>query len=246
MILQFGNWVRRLLKWIGSQEPLILVTLLLVVLGLWGIITLTSEVIEGDTQKLDERIVLALRNPEHLDQPIGPTWLREIARDITALGGVAILLLATLVVSGFLWISGKHRLLVFLLICTTSGVGWSVLLKAIFQRPRPDVVPHLAGTYTSSFPSGHSLMSAVVYLTLGVLLASAVPRKRVKAYVLSVAILLTFLVGATRVYLGVHYPTDVLAGWGIGLIWALTCWLVDRWLVRHRKVEGDQPVTMAQ
>jgi undecaprenyl-diphosphatase len=124
-----------------------------------------------------------------------------------------------------------------LLISTLGGLLLSLLLKGHFSRPRPDVVPRLAEVYTSSFPSGHSMLSAVIYLTLGALLSRLVERKGLKVYILSVAMLLALLVGVSRVYLGVHYPTDVLAGWSIGLSWAILCWLVARKLQRKGVVE---------
>jgi undecaprenyl-diphosphatase len=122
---------------------------------------------------------------------------------------------------------------------TSSGFALSVALKALFRRPRPEVVPHLMRAYSSSFPSGHSMISAVVYLTLGVLLAQLVHRRLLKFYFLMLAVLLTVLVGVSRVYLGVHYPTDVLAGWTAGLVWAVLGWLVQRALQRRGQVERE-------
>jgi undecaprenyl-diphosphatase len=115
----------------------------------------------------------------------------------------------------------------------------SSALKALFRRPRPEVVPHLMRVYSSSFPSGHSIISAVVYLTLGALLARTFRQRRFKFYFLAVAVVLTGLVGVSRVYMGVHYPTDVLAGWTAGLVWATLCWLVDRHLQRRGKIEQE-------
>jgi undecaprenyl-diphosphatase len=111
------------------------------------------------------------------------------------------------------------------------------VLKEFFERPRPDLVPHGAEVFTASFPSGHAMMSAVVYLTLGALLARVETGLRVKAFVLSVSVLLTVLVGISRVYLGVHWPTDVLAGWTVGAAWAVMCWLIARVLQRKGRVE---------
>jgi undecaprenyl-diphosphatase len=124
-----------------------------------------------------------------------------------------------------------------LLAATLGGLLLSTVLKERFDRPRPDVVPHKSHVMTSSFPSGHSLNSAVVYLTLGSLLAGLSQQRRLRLYFFGVALLLTFLVGVSRVYMGVHYPTDVLAGWFAGLAWALSCSLAARWLRRHGLVE---------
>ena len=118
-----------------------------------------------------------------------------------------------------------------------GGLLVSTLLKAGYNRPRPDLVPHLSMVFTSSFPSGHSMLSAIVFLTLGSLLGRFVHEWRLKAYFLVVSLTLTFLVGVSRVYLGVHYPTDVLAGWTAGLAWALVCSLVARYLQRRGAVE---------
>ncbi len=172
--------------------------------------------------------------------PIGPPWLQEMGRDATALGGVGWLAFCTGVVAGYLWLDQRRRMMVFLLAAILGGLLVSGGLKQLFNRPRPDVVPHLSHVFTTSFPSGHSLLSAVVYLTLGSLLAASVSRRRLKAYFITVALLLTFFVGISRVYLGVHYPTDVLAGWMAGLIWALMCWMTAHWLQTRGRVEQPQ------
>jgi undecaprenyl-diphosphatase len=125
------------------------------------------------------------------------------------------------------------------LVATFGGLILSSLLKGLFERPRPQLVPHLSHVYTTSFPSGHSMLSAVVYLTLGTLLARLVQHRYLKIYFLVLALLLTFLVGLSRVYMGVHYPTDVLAGWTAGLAWASVCWLAARYLQQRGKVERD-------
>jgi undecaprenyl-diphosphatase len=83
------------------------------------------------------------------------------------------------------------------------------------------------------------MMSAAIYLSLGALLARSHERKRLKAYFLLIAALLSFLVGITRVYLGVHWPSDVLAGWTAGAVWALVCWLSARWLQGRRALERE-------
>src|SRR3954470_7238136 len=139
----------------------------------------------------------------------------------------------------------KYHAMWLVLIASFGGLLLSTGLKSLVDRPRPQLVPHLSQVYTSSFPSGHSMMSAIVYLTLGSLLARLVPSRPVKVYCMFVAMGLTFLVGISRVYMGVHYPTDVLAGWTAGLVWALLVWLAARALQRRGTVEkggeGDGP-----
>jgi undecaprenyl-diphosphatase len=150
-----------------------------------------------------------------------------------------VLTLLTVAVAAWLALRRLWGATWLLLASVGGGIVVSTLLKLAFERARPDLVPHGSHVSSASFPSGHSMMAAVVYLTLGVLLARVEPRRRTKAYVLSVAVILTLLVGVSRVYLGVHWPTDVLAGWSIGAGWALLCWLVARWLQRRGAVETD-------
>jgi undecaprenyl-diphosphatase len=230
----------RFLDWLASHEPIVLLALAIVVASVWLFADLADEVLEGDTSRFDARVLLMLRDADDPATPIGPTWLAEAGRDITAIGGTAVLMLMIAAVTGYLWLIGKRGAMWLVLASTIGGWLLSSLLKYFFARPRPDVVPHLADVHTASFPSGHSMMSAVVYLTLGALLTRLVGRPLVKLYLLGVACLLTGLVGASRVYLGVHYPTDVLAGWLAGLVWATLCWLVARWLQKRGQVESGE------
>jgi undecaprenyl-diphosphatase len=191
--------------------------------ALWAFIELADEVLEGTTTSLDETILLMLRSASDVSDPLGPAWLEEMMRDFTGLGGVGFLTLLTIAVIGFLLVARKPKGALAVLIAVGGGIVISSLLKAGFDRPRPDLVPHGSLVYTSSFPSGHSMMSATVGLTLGAMLARIMPKKRLRAYILATSILITLLVGASRVYLGVHWPTDVLAGWLVGSAWALIC-----------------------
>ena len=236
------RWIRRAVAYLGGREPVVLLILFLVVAATWGFVQLADEVLEGDTEAFDKWAVRAMRKADSPAEPIGPAWVQELGRDATALGGMAWLVFFTLVVAGYLWLDRKVRLMVFLLAATTSGMLLSLMLKQVFSRPRPDIVPHLSHVHTASFPSGHSMLSAVVYLTLGALLATALPRPRLKIYVLAIALFLSFVVGVSRVYMGVHYPTDVLAGWTAGLAWALACWGLAHWLQQRGKVEPEDPV----
>jgi undecaprenyl-diphosphatase len=230
------------LAWLGRHELAALVLLLAVAGGVWGFVELADEVMEGETGSVDERILLAMRSPTDQADPVGPAWVEEIGRDLSALGGTAFLTILTLAVAGYLLLDGKRRAALFAAAAIVGGVLLSLLLKECFDRPRPDLVPHGAHVYTTSFPSGHSMMSAVTYLTLGALLARVQSRPAIKAYVLALAVLLTIAVGTSRVYVGVHWPTDVLAGWTAGATWALLCWLAAWWMQRRGRLEQESAV----
>ena len=204
---------------------------------LWLFISIAGEVREGETADWDRRLLLALRSAADPAVPWGPPWVQEMARDFTALGGVAVLSLMTFAVVGYLLLARKRYAAVAVFVAVAGGLVLSTLLKLGFDRPRPDLVPHGSLVYTTSFPSGHSMMAAVTYLTLGALLARVEASIRIKIYLLSVAVILTVLVGVSRVYLGVHWPTDVAAGWTVGAAWALLCSLVMRRLQRRGTVE---------
>ena len=219
-----------------------ILVLVLVAGGIWLFAEIADEVGEGETRQIDEQILLALRNPADRSDPLGPRWLEEMERDFTALGGIGVLLLLTVAVSVYLMLDGKKHAALLVLLAVGGAWGGSHLLKQGFQRSRPDLVPHGSYVYTTSFPSGHSMMSAATYLTLGALLARTHSRRRLKVFLLVFAALLTLVVGSSRVYLGVHWPTDVLAGWTAGGVWALLIWLLARWLQHRGTVESeDEP-----
>jgi undecaprenyl-diphosphatase len=201
---------------------------------------LAGKVLEGDTRAFDEWVLRALRRPENPALAIGPRWLPGAALDITALGGATVLGLAVLAITGFLALQGLYRTSLFVLLASSGGWLVNTALKAMFNRTRPDVVPHLREVMTSSFPSGHALTSAAVYLTLGALLMRIAQGRVAKFYCMAMAMLVTILVGSSRVYLGVHYPTDVLAGWLIGLSWALLCWVTERTIERRAGLKREQ------
>ncbi len=227
------TWLRRNLE-TGS-----ILILLLLAAALWAFFGIADEVIEGETHAFDEAVLLAMRAPGDVSDPIGPHWLEEMGRDASALGGVAVLGLMTLIVAGYLALQRHFSTMVFLLAAVGGGLGLSTVAKRFFDRPRPDLVPYDSLVFTASFPSGHSMMAAVTYLTLAALLARITPRAVVKLYFLTVAVLLTAAVGISRVYLGVHWPSDVLAGWAAGAAWALLCLGVARWLERRGEMEPE-------
>jgi len=196
------------------------------------IIEIAEEVGEGETHSFDEKILLAMRVPGDPADPIGPKWLEESARDITALGGVTVLLIVTLSSAVYMLMVRRPRMALLLVGSVVGAEMVNSLLKIGFARPRPELVAHQAQVFTASFPSGHSVMSAVTYLTMGALLAQLQTRRREKIFLLGLAIVLTLLVGLKRVYLGVHWPTDVLAGWTLVAAWAAVFWIVARVLQR--------------
>jgi undecaprenyl-diphosphatase len=224
-------------------EGAALVAMLLIAMGVWAFVKVATTVMGGGSQAFDERILLAVRDPHNPAETIGPHFLKSVALDITALGGVTVLVLVTLTVAGYLALEHKRHAMWLVLAASIGGQLMSTALKMSFDRPRPSVVPRLDEVMTTSFPSGHSLMSAVVYLTLGALLTQFVKQRRARIFIFALACMLTFLVGLSRVFLGVHYPTDVLAGWTAGLVWALVCWLAARVLQQTGKVEqpGTEP-----
>lgn len=187
---------------------------------------IAAQVMNGGTNHFDRWLMLAMRNADLT--MMGPPAVQEAARDITALGSVTVLTLLMLAGFVFLALDNRKRLAVFALSTVISGQLLSTLLKHLFNRPRPDLVPHAVYVASMSFPSGHSMMSAVAYLCLGTLLADCYQRTAIRAWILCGAVLIPLLVGVSRVYLGVHWPSDVLAGWTAGATWVLVCRVVAR------------------
>lgn len=187
---------------------------------------LAQAVMDGDTRSFDEWVLRALREPGDLSNPIGPRWFEEVVRDVTALGSTVVLTLAVTVVALFLWIRDKPQKAMFLVAAVSLGALLNRALKVGFARPRPDIVAHGAHVTTESFPSGHSANSAIVYLMLGMMLARVEASHAAKVFIFTVCVALTLMVGLSRLYLGVHWPTDVLAGWAVGASWVLICWYV--------------------
>ena len=183
------------------------------------IMKLGSEIVEGDTLAFDRAILLRLRAATEGHDVVRDA-LRRLMLDVTTLGNNGLLTLIGLLALGFLVVAGKRRLGGLLGIGIILGVAASMLLKLAYARPRPDIVAHLVNVDTASFPSGHAMNSAVVYLTMAALLAQGQKRRGPRIYILGVGILLTVSIGFSRLYLGVHWPTDVLFGWIFGASWA--------------------------
>src|SRR5690242_13581546 len=135
----------------GADGIGLLTTLLMLLAVVLGFIALSDEVGERETQHFDERVLLALRRPDNREEPRGPRWLAEAARDVTALGSGSVLALVVCAVSGFLILVRRWRTLVLVVGSTVGGAVVNMLLKSLFARPRPTVVPHLTHVLTESF-----------------------------------------------------------------------------------------------
>lgn len=228
----------KVLDWTGAHERVLLAAALGIAIGVWAMLYAGHLLTATGHMDMDDRILIALRQRNDLTKPIGPGWVKDVTRDVTSLGSTTILWMATIGVAAFLGLDRRYRAMVFVLVAVLGGWGASFLLKDLFHRERPTSVPHLMPAYFSSFPSGHSMMSAIVYFTLGSLLSSMVSRRRLKAFFLIAAGFLSMVVGVSRLILGVHYPTDVAAGWVFGLAWAGASWHLKHRFDRERIVES--------
>jgi len=242
MTMQAQPWsVRAWATQLVRTELRLLVGLAAASVLLWAFLYVLDEVQEGDSYTLDRAILLALRRSGDLAVPVGPRWLQETARDITALGGFTVLTLVVVVGMALLVL---HRRRVQALVfggAVMVGQVLAELTKHLVGRNRPDLVPHLDQVYSSSFPSGHSALSPIVYFTLAGILAAGEVNRGAKILLVAVAAALVLAVGVSRVYLGVHWPTDVLAGWAMGTVVALLATLLLHRIAPHRARSGAPP-----
>jgi undecaprenyl-diphosphatase len=215
-----------------------LISLLTIAVLLFVFGYIAQDVTGGKPSAFDSQVLSALRSSAEPPAPIGPAWLQEAARDITSLGSIIVLLMITFAVVGYLFLTRRPGVAWLMLIAVLGGLALNNLLKFAFARPRPAFITHAARVFTTSFPSGHASLSAITYLTIGALLARAYPAFPVAVYFMSLATFLTVLIGLSRIYLGVHYPTDILGGWCIGAAWAIGCWVLMTWLQHGGKVES--------
>ena len=233
MTLFSPSVVQRTFDWLKLQNALTLAGFAAVALLVLAFFNIADEMAEGETHGLDRAILLALRMPGQPAHPIGGPFVELTMVELTSFGDNAVLFVMTGAAALYLWLAGKRHLTLLALGASISGAMLTTLLKGFFDRPRPDFVAHIVDATSASFPSGHAMMSAIVYLTLGGMLAAAQKQRRLKAFALGLAIALTLLVGFTRIYLGVHYPTDVLAGWALGAAWAMV-WMLAAFAIKSR------------
>lgn len=224
---------------VARTEIAAVAALLAAALGVLIFAEVADDMREADGQAFDQAVLAAVR-PYAADpgRPWGPPWLKEAAADLTSLGGISVLALFALIAVGFLLIMKKRLSALLLVVGLAGGVALSEGLKALFERARPPVAYQAVETLNASFPSGHALLATVFYLTLGVMLTRAFPRKRLKAYVLGCAVVIVLLIGLTRIYLAAHWASDVFAGWSVGAAWSMALWLVAYAAERRQRLHG--------
>lgn len=215
------SWPAAMVAPFRSMSRATLIAFLAPALLLYAFFEIAGEMGDGDTHGLDRAVLETLRTPGDPHDPVGPLWLDDAVRDLTSLGSTSVLTLVTLLAVGYLLVNKRLGMALAVAAGVAGGSMLSMLLKSVFERPRPAFIAEGVAIDSWSFPSGHAMLSAITYLTVGALMTRAEPRRAVKRYILGAAIALTLLIGASRVYLGVHYPTDVLAGWCVGAAWAL-------------------------
>ncbi|NMH58879.1 phosphatase PAP2 family protein [Alteromonas ponticola] len=203
--------------------------------AIWTFIELADDAPEGDYLEIENKVLTFFRSAENPEQAIGPFWVEQTALEITSLGSIPVLTLIVVLCVLHMLLIRKYGMAILLTLSTVLGGALTFLLKDIFERARPDKVSALVDVMTYSFPSGHAMTSSIVFMTLGALLAQTVSNNLEKAYFIATALFLSFAIGFTRVYLGVHYPTDVMAGWAAGTAWALICWSIPHVFVRIRR-----------
>jgi undecaprenyl-diphosphatase len=216
----------------------------LVAIGVLALVFLRigNEVSEGETARIDRAILLAFRNSP--SDPVGSPAFQAAVMHISALGSGAVAALVVVIATLFCALAGRWRYAILMIACTAGAAICMTLLKDRYDRPRPTVVTQLEPPGGLSFPSGHSMISAALYVTLGVLIARALPTRRLRVFAVATGAFLTMIIGLSRLYLGVHYPTDVLAGWTAGGAWALFCGVVINLL--GRRGVADLPATSAE
>jgi undecaprenyl-diphosphatase len=230
----------------GKAELGALAALFIAGLGVSLFLWIADEMSEEGAHGIDQRVLMFLRQGVNPHDALGPAWLQRAATELTTLGGTTNLTLIVVIAVIFLLLHRRVASALLVVIAVLGGSGISELIKTLFGRDRPPLIYRAVETSNASFPSGHAMLSTITYLTLGAMLAQVMPRRRQKVFVFTTAVVLALIVGASRVYLGVHWLTDVLAGWSLGAAWAMACWLaawaIRRFLIRHPTPVSEPPV----
>jgi len=213
-------------KNISNFEKNLLTNYICLFSSIFTFIIIAVLVSKNITNNLDYFVLLSFRNPVNKYLPIGPSWLLDFFKDATSLGGLTIVALISVITVGILIITHRRFVLrVFLISVILGGVS-DLILKEIFSRQRPSVVLHLVQVNTFGFPSGHATMSVVIYFSIVLIVIYSGVNKKLKTYLLWTAVFLVLIIGISRIYLGVHYPTDILAGWSLGMFWISIEWIL--------------------
>lgn len=223
-----------------TKEIKVLLALLVLLICVLVFLEIGDAISAGETRKFDLSILEFFRSEDDFSKPAGPSWITNFMTDVTALGGGYVLAIMSVFVLIFLILQKHYDAFWLLLAATAGGALISFGLKEIYGRERPDLEFRLITTTYFSFPSGHSMMSAVLYLTQAAIVARFQRTWKIRIYILSAALFLTLIIGASRVYLGVHYPTDVIGGWTIGLAWASFCWFAAWYIQRRKRLKRRQ------
>lgn len=243
MAMTITDLVRGLKERRAAVLPVIFLTIL--GSGVYAFLEIADEVGEGEIRRLDEYLFLLFRDDADPSKLLGPAWLEETALEVTALGGYPLIILAVTAVVGLLLVTGRRGPALFVVLSVGTGALLTHVLKESYGRVRPDLVEGLDPVHTASFPSGHALVATVAYLTLASLVMRFFDDWRVRVYVAGLALFVALIVGVSRVYIGVHWPSDVAAGWALGIAWASLSWLVVSGLqfYRRRQKRGENGET---
>lgn len=220
----FWDIVFVLVRWIARRAQNVYATFgLFLLVGATLAIGLTiafakfaSRVVSGRTQAFDDAVMTFIGNHQY-------PAVTSVMLEITMLGTGTVVMTMALIAAVFLWLNAHKHSATLLAIATGGGVVLNGLLKAGFDRPRPHIFEWGTNAVSSSFPSGHAMSAAIVYGTVAYLAARLQKRAASRMLTMVLAALMIVLICASRLYLGVHYPSDVLAGVTIGLAWAAFC-----------------------
>jgi len=185
--------------------------------SLASIVTLRPALLEP----LDDAVFHWLRG----NVSTAPPWFPEAVRDVSSLGSLSILIGSSTIAAAYLLLTGQPRAAIYVAVAAAGGIALGMGLKTPFDRPRPDLLMQETRVFTQSFPSAHGAVSAAVLLALGGLIAGDRNTRGERIFIIGMTVAVIILIGLSRIYLGVHWPSDVLAGWALGTAWACACWL---------------------